>query len=194
MRTSILFSCALLVASAGLLAANEPPPKSEPPKSTPFVGRIKSSKTPWQVKCDESKGYGKEKRTTCVGHVEAWRDDLRITCEAFEMFHDDKWGVKKMTCSKNVVLKSKDGYTHSEKAEYDPNIEQLILTGAPQLFQGPNQIRGDVIVYEMREERFVVKKIRAVIEDTQRAAALPQSIATPKSTPTPEAPRKDSKP
>jgi lipopolysaccharide transport protein LptA len=137
------------------------------PADNPLNQKLKESDSPWKFHCDEIKGLGKkDHRSFCRGHVAITRDDLTITCDTLETLHDDKWGAKKMTCLENVVLKSKDGRTTSEKAEFDNESRDLVLTGNPVLYQGGSVIRGEVIKYNLNDEQFDVKKFRGVVDQS----------------------------
>lgn len=133
----------------------------------PLNQKLKESDSPWHFQCDGIKGLGKkEHKSICRGHVMITRDDLSISCDTLETQHDDKWGAKKMLCLENVVLKSKDGRTTSEKAEFDNQSRELTLTGNPVLFQGGSVIRGETIKYSLDTEEFEVKKIRGVVDQS----------------------------
>jgi lipopolysaccharide transport protein LptA len=146
--------CALSLV-AGMAAA-------APTELDPRAG-LNNSKTPWAFSCDEVKVYNKENRTQCRGHVVVTRDDIKITCDLFEAFTDAKNNLRRMVCVENVVLMKADGKSTSEKAEFETDNQTLTLTGSPVVTQGPREFRGDVIVYDLKNDRLSVRRLRGKI-------------------------------
>lgn len=145
-----------LVASMATAAPAEPNPND--PRSS-----LNNSKTPWAFSCDEVKVYNKENRTQCRGHVVVSRDDIKITCDLFEAFTDAKNNLRRMVCVENVILIKADGKSTSEKAEFEADNQTLTLSGNPIVTQGPREFRGDVIVYDLKNDRLSVRRMRGKI-------------------------------
>jgi len=158
-----------------------------------LIERVKSSTSPWTFHCDGNAiMYNKEKRSVCKGHVKISRDDLLVTCDSILFFYEDEGRLKKAFCVDHVQMKNKDGSAVSEKAEWDAISQQLILTGHPILYQNKNEIRGNVIVYDMQNDQYEVQKIRARLESAEgknknassqptvpHSSSVPQARATP---------------
>lgn len=125
---------------------------------------LQASKTPWDFSCDEIRLFNKENRTQCKGHVVVKRDDIRITCDLFEAFTDEKNNLRRMLCLENVILQKADGKSTSEKAEFEADNQTLTLSGNPIVRQGGNEFKGDVIVYDLKNDRLSVKRVRGKIQ------------------------------
>ncbi|MCC6806538.1 MAG: hypothetical protein IT381_03865 [Deltaproteobacteria bacterium] len=141
-----------------------------PPATDPLRANLGASKNPWDFACDEIKLFNKENRTQCRGHVVVKRDDIKITCDLFEAFTDEKNNLRKMVCLENVVMQRGEGRSTSEKAEFEADSQTLILSGNPIVRQGGNEFKGDVIVYDLKNDRLSVKRVRGKI---QQNAPLP---------------------
>ena len=148
----------LMVFFAGTALGEEPKPSGV---EAPLANKIKDSQSPWHVTCKTSLGLGKkDRRSVCRGNVKLWRDDLSVTCDTAELFHDDKWAVKRAVCVENVVLKSAEGKATAEKAEFDNITRWLVLTGNPVLYQGASEMRGKLIRFNLDSEEFEVQQLR----------------------------------
>jgi lipopolysaccharide export system protein LptA len=125
--------------------------------------RMSQSKTPWDMGCDQMVIFNKENRTLCRGHAYANRDDLKVRCDTFEAFRDDKGDVSRLICSDNVQIASKEGNSKSDKAEWMADSQTLVLSGNPVVIQGKNVIRGEVIVYDLQNQRLSIKRVRGKV-------------------------------
>lgn len=182
--TSLSFAFAMgFAASASLFAqgkaAEEKTAASAP--TLPLVDKVKENQSPWHVSCKHSLGMGKkERRSVCRGSVRLYRDDISVTCDTAELYHDEKWGVKRAVCVENVVLKAEQGRATAEKAEFDNVTRWLVLTGNPVLYQGASEVRGKVIRYNLDTEEFEVQQMRGRMD---RSAGPEASPKAPKSQP-----------
>lgn len=134
-----------------------------PESNDAIRAKMQTSKSPWDFACDDIRLFNKENRTQCRGHVVITRDDIRITCDLFEAFTDEKRNLRRMVCVENVILQKEDGRSTSEKAEFEADNQTLTLTGNPIVRQGDNEIKGDVIVYDLKNDRITVKRVRGKI-------------------------------
>lgn len=140
--------------------------------SMPLVDKVKENNSPWHVSCKNSLGMGKkERRSVCRGSVRLTRDDISVTCDTAELYHDDKWGVKRAVCVENVVLKAEQGRATAEKVEFDNITRWLVLTGNPVLYQGASEVRGKVIRYNLDTEAFEVQQMRGRMDRSTGAEA-----------------------
>jgi lipopolysaccharide transport protein LptA len=148
------------------------------PDNDPLRSSLKSSKSPWSFACDEIRLFNKENRTQCRGHVVMRRDDIKITCDLFEAFTDDKKDLRRMVCLENVVMQKAEGTSTSEKAEFEADNQTLTLSGNPIVRQNGNEFKGDVIVYDLKNDRLSVKRVRGKIAGqpnaNQPAAGAPK--------------------
>ncbi len=157
-------------------------PASQPADDASLTNKLKESQAPWKFNCSgDTKGFGKkDRRSVCRGSVVITHDDLTIKCDTIETQHDEKWGVKKITCLENVIIKSEQGHATAEKAEFFNDSQELVLTGNPVLYQEGNVVRGEVIKYNVTDETFAVSKIRATIDRSKEATAKkPQAASQP---------------
>jgi len=163
-----------------------PPPATEGALNQ----KLKASDSPWNFSCNADYKYlgKKEHRSVCRGKVTISRDDLKIKCDMIETENDDKMQVKKVRCLENVVITTQDGRATAEKAEFDNETQDVILTGNPVLFQGGNVIHGELVRYNLKDESFVVSKIRATMKNETvkgQSASMPAGKSSaPASRPT----------
>ncbi len=100
----------------------------------------------------------------CRGGVFAERDDLKIACDTFEGFRDEKKSdFRRIVCADNVVITSKDGKSKSDKAEWRADTQTLILSGNPVVTRDQDVLRGEIIVYDLKNDRFIVKNVRGKV-------------------------------
>lgn len=168
---SRLVMFALATASTTVLAASE--------TGLPTT-KLKDSQAPWHVSCKTSLGLGKkDRRSVCRGSVKLTREDISVSCDTAELFHDEKWGVKRAVCAENVVLKSEQGKATAEKAEFDNITRWLVLTGNPVLHRGASEMRGKVIRFNLDTEEFEVKQLTGKIDRSEEPSSQPTKKGTP---------------
>jgi lipopolysaccharide export system protein LptA len=140
----------------------------ERPEPTPLV--IKS-------KCLEVNN--EQKVVTFEGEVNAITDDFVLDCQKMLVYYDnlptqDNAGKVKTRITQIVALgqvrinRANGGMATAEKAVYNQDDEEVILTGNPVVKQGNDFVEGDRITVYLRENRSVVEssednKVRAII-------------------------------
>jgi lipopolysaccharide transport protein LptA len=130
----------------------------------PLRDKLKTSKSKIHFDCGAAMDiFNKENRTLCRGGAWIKRDDFTIRCNMLEVLTDDKHNPKRFTCVENVSLQTADGQSKSEKAEYDAEKELLTLTGNPSLKRGDSLVRGETIIYDLKNERLRIFKPRGAL-------------------------------
>ena len=134
----------------------------------PLKDKLKSSKSKLTYHCDEITMLNRENRIQCRGHAVVKRDDLTIKCDILEVITDDKHNPKRVLCMENVFMKTADGESKSEKAEYDAEKEVVTLSGNPKLKRGDSEIAGETIIYDIKNERLRVKQGKGTVAPEQK--------------------------
>lgn len=161
----------LLLAAALALSVQALPARVHAAADDAIKSKLGQSKAPWAFACDTVTVFNKENRVHCRGHVVFSRDDIKITCDLFEAVRDDAGQIKRAVCVEHVVMQMADGRATAEKAEWLADNQTLVLTGSPYVVQKGNDMRGDVITYDLKNDRLTSKRVRATV--VQQGATPP---------------------
>ncbi len=112
-----------------------------------------------------------------LGDVNAATEDFRLECENMTILYSESPDaadistaeVRKITATGRVKITREDGATATaDEAEYFQAEEKVVLTGNPQLKQGPDLVEGNKVTLFLKENRSIVegssdRKVRAVL-------------------------------
>jgi lipopolysaccharide export system protein LptA len=124
-----------------------------------FSGLGSDSREPIRIDADRLDVYDRENRAVYAGNVVAVQGDTTIRCSALTIFFERQGGeaaasdegdsINRIECDGPVTILSKDQVATGDRAVYDRQIGQMVMTGNVALSQGPNVTRGERLVYDI---------------------------------------------
>lgn len=92
------------------------------------------------------------------GNVVAVRGDLTINSDQLRIVNFQSSGnMEKMIAEGNVRLNYKGRVALAEKAIYYSKEEKVELLGNPRAWEGDNQVRGEIMLLFLQDDRSIVK-------------------------------------
>lgn len=131
--------------------------------AAPDAGVILSR--PVSVSSDKLEVFKKESRALYSGHAKAVRDTMTMTCDALEVFFDDKGDVQRILARGNVYAIDQDREAWGDEAEFMNDTGVLTLKGHPRGKQGPREVEGEVVTFTTGIDRLVVTKARTRVKE-----------------------------
>jgi lipopolysaccharide transport protein LptA len=157
----------------------QPAPQSAAPKKA--LGDL-SQQGPLDFRCDAMQVYTKPNRTVCTGNVVVRRSDLLVCCDKFEGVANDDWQWQKLVCVDDVRAQRGEETMWSDRAEFEPNTSDLVLTGRPMVKRGQSIIEGDKVTVNVKDDRARVTKPRGRLETGELEADKKPAAAPADST------------
>lgn len=124
-----------------------------------FSGLGSDSREPIRIDADRLDVFDRENRAVYAGNVVAVQGDTTIRCSALTIFFERQGGeaagsdegdsINRIECDGPVTILSKDQVATGDRAVYDRQIGQMVMTGNVALSQGPNVTRGERLVYDI---------------------------------------------
>lgn len=118
------------------------------------------------VKADKMVYDSAGQKVTFTGNVVVTHPDYTLTSDRLQLFLSEKSSgtsrageldagvLKRIIAESNVDIKLPEGRTaNCSKATYNVANETLTMEGNPVLREGPNQVRGDRMIFYLRENR-----------------------------------------
>jgi lipopolysaccharide export system protein LptA len=147
-----------------------------------------------KVTLDDQKGF-----STYEGNVQLTQGTMMLRAERVVVEHGEK-GLTAATATGNPVSfrEKRDGVeeyveAYASRVEYDALAKTLKLIGNAHVKQGGDEVRGNVITYDMATERYqALGGTEAGGSGRVRAVFRPKGEAEPPSPPLPLAPSKGS--
>jgi lipopolysaccharide export system protein LptA len=153
---------------------------SGPAVSEVFKGELERPEpTPLVIKSKCLEVDNEQKVVTFEGEVNAVTEDFVLDCQKMLVYYDnlptpDNAGRVKTKITQIIAMgqvkinRANGGMATAEKAVYNQNNEEVILTGNPMVKQGDDFVEGDRITVYIKENRSVVEssednKVRAII-------------------------------
>ncbi len=132
------------------------------------------SEGPIRIQSDRMETMDKEGNVVFSGHVKATRGDLVIYSDVLKVYYKEAPGKKgkrvidKIVATGHVKITKEGRMATGESAVYDKAGEKIILSGAAQVWEGPNRVRGEKITFFINEDRSIVEasgsqKVEAVV-------------------------------
>jgi lipopolysaccharide export system protein LptA len=151
----VLFSIAAL-AGTGAQAMAQAQPAGD---GTAFSGLGSDSRDPIRIDADRLDVFDRENRAVYAGNVVAVQGDTTLRCSVLTILFERGEGeaapsgegdtIRGIECDGPVTILSRDQVATCDKAVYDRQNGQMIMTGNVALSQGPNVTRGERLVYDI---------------------------------------------
>lgn len=127
------------------------------------------------VHADEFTYDGRRHLLTYVGAVEIERGTMRLKSDRLEMrLSDDEKRIREATATGNVEVRDGSRVAWGARGEFSEADGTVILTGAPRLRDGPNELEADTITYLYAERRMrATGNVRGVIHQSVDSPAAP---------------------
>lgn len=129
------------------------------PEAGAFSGLGSDSREPIRIDADRLDVFDRENRAVYAGNVVAVQGDTTIRCSALTIFFERQAGeaaasdegdsINRIECDGPVTILSRDQVATGDRAVYDRQIGQMVMTGNVALSQGPNVTRGERLVYDI---------------------------------------------
>ena len=132
-------------------------PKEE---ASPDLGEAKLADTdqPIDITSDRVETYSKENLIIFRGNVIARQKDVVIYADSIEVVTvGDGKGIERVVASGNVKVQQGLRVANCQKAVFYNLERKIFLTGEPKVWEGENIISGDEIVFDLAQNRVVVK-------------------------------------
>jgi lipopolysaccharide export system protein LptA len=135
-----------LILAAALLAPTDPSPKADRP--------------PVRIQADEVDYRLREGRTVMTGNpfVTLTRGDVVLTCRQLVLEGDGKDRIRRATCEGDVRLTRGTRLVTCATAVYDDEAARLVCKGNPTLHDGPSEMTGEELTYDLDEDRVRLTK------------------------------------
>lgn len=148
---------------------------------------------PIEIEADSVRLDDSRKSAVYEGNVVLAQGSLQITADRLDVRQDGK-GMSSGEATGRPVhfrqkVEGKNEYVEAEasRLEYDAHSELLRLSGAAHLKQGMDELRGGLIVYDMRTELYHAQgsdgagqgRVRAVLRPRTQNSAADQTTAKP---------------
>jgi lipopolysaccharide export system protein LptA len=124
-----------------------------------FSGLGSDSREPIRIDADRLDVFDRENRAVYGGNVVAVQGDTTIRCSELTIFFERQAGeaaasdegdsINRIECEGPVTILSQDQVATGDRAVYDRQIGQMVMTGNVALSQGPNVTRGERLIYDI---------------------------------------------
>lgn len=127
-----------------------------------FSGLGSNSQDPIRIDADRLDVFDRENRAVYGGNVVAVQGDTTIRCSELTIFFEREEGeageaaeadqgdsITRIECEGPVTILSLDQVATGDRAVYDRQGGQMVMTGDVALSQGPNVTRGERLIYDI---------------------------------------------
>lgn len=110
---------------------------------------------PVRIQADDIDYRLKDGVTVATGSpfVTMTREDAVLTCKRLLVENDAKGKIRKATCEGDVKLTRGSRVVTCETAVYEDDGARIVCRGNPTMRDGQSQIQGEVLTYELEENR-----------------------------------------
>lgn len=129
------------------------------PEGGAFSGLGSDSREPIRIDADRLDVFDRENRAVYAGNVVAVQGDTTIRCSILTIFFERQEGeatasdegdsINRIECDGPVTILSSDQVATGDRAVYDRQGGQMVMTGNVALSQGPNVTRGERLIYDI---------------------------------------------
>ena len=137
--------------------------------SNPFAGFGSDSKEPYEIDADELEVLDAEKIAILTGNVNVRQGTSLLKAPYLKVFYSDSasggsgaesQGIRRLEARHGVYVESGTQVATGENADYDAELEELIMTGNVVLTDDGNVIKGETLYVNLRtgESRVTDKK------------------------------------
>jgi lipopolysaccharide export system protein LptA len=135
------------------------------------------ARDPIDIKSDRLEAFNKERKIVFIGNVQARQRDTLIFADRLTTFYDkDGKEVERILAVGNVRITQDEKVATGREAVFDNRRRKIVMTGDPHLWQGRDELRGEVITVFIDEDRVIVDRARGVFTPN-RAAEPPRPRA-----------------
>ncbi len=187
LRTFLLAAALLLGPSAAPRTAGAQSPAATTGATAPTAAApkrglptaIRNSRDPIDIKSDRLEAYNKERKVIFLGNVVArQRDTLIFADRLTALYEKDGKDVERILAEGNVRITQDEKVATSREAVFENITRRIVLTGDPHLWQGKDELHGEVITVLLDEDRVIVQQARgtfspARLKDDAAAEARP---------------------
>ena len=130
-----------------------------------FSGLGSESRDPIRIDADRLDVFDRENRAVYAGNVVAVQGDTTLRCSELTIFFergegeagaaseaaasDEGDSINRIECAGPVTILSQDQVATGDRAVYDRQVGQMVMTGNVALSQGQNVTRGERLVYDI---------------------------------------------
>jgi lipopolysaccharide export system protein LptA len=157
-RTLHALAAALPFLAVFALMSHPAPAQNAAPESA-FSGLGSNSQEPIRIDADRLDVFDRENRAVYAGNVVAVQGDTTIRCSILTIFFERQEGeatasgegdsINRIECDGPVTILSSDQVATGDRAVYDRQGGQMVMTGNVALSQGPNVTRGELLIYDI---------------------------------------------
>lgn len=161
-----LFLISLLMLSAGAQAAGILPGHA-------------SSKAPIEINADSLQVFQEENKAIFEGHVVAIQENVRLKSDKMTVYYRSPEGekkseqdaIKRIEVEGNVFMTTPEETASGLSGVYDVQNNQIELINQVVLTRGKNTLKGDRLVYDLKEGKSVMSTAAASIAPNGKPAA-----------------------
>jgi lipopolysaccharide export system protein LptA len=130
-----------------------------------FSGMGSESRDPIRIDADRLDVFDRENRAVYAGNVVAVQGDTTLRCSELTIFFergaggagetteaaasDEGDSINRIECAGPVTILSQDQVATGDRAVYDRQGGQMVMTGNVALSQGQNVTRGERLIYDI---------------------------------------------
>lgn len=99
-----------------------------------------------------------------TGGVKATRAEVVLTCDELVVSFASRDRVRTAVADGHVVVTQGERRAVGARAELDADSGEIVLTGAPELSEGPNRMRGEKVTLWLDDERVRCEQCSLVVD------------------------------
>lgn len=156
-RTLLVILSLITLAAAGAQA-------QQAGEGAAFSGLGSESREPIRIDADRLDVFDRENRAVYAGNVVAVQGDTTLRCSVLTIHFEraaegaaegasgpaaEGDSISRIECEGPVTILSRDQVATGDRAVYDRQGGQMVMTGNVALSQGPNVTRGERLVYDI---------------------------------------------
>jgi outer membrane protein assembly factor BamD len=120
--------------------------------------KLVDSSQPIDITSDRVESYTKDNLIVFKGNVTARQKDIVIYADSIEaVIVEDGKGIEKVVADGNVKVQQGLRVANCQKAVFYNLDKKVVLTGDPKLWEGDNMVSGEMIVFDIEQNRVDVK-------------------------------------
>jgi lipopolysaccharide transport protein LptA len=132
----------------------------------PVSARAKA--VPVEVHADAIEYRYKERRTIMTGKplVTLTRQDATLECRRVAAELDEAGRIVRATCEGDVRLTRGERRVTCERARFEAVQGRVTCEGSPELRDGESLVKGEVLVYDLDEDRVTLTRAKGTVVQT----------------------------
>lgn len=131
---------------------------------------------PLDFQCDNMQVRTKPNGAVCTGNVIVRRSDMLVCCKQLVGVANDKWEWQSLICQDDVRAQRGEELMWSDKAEFLPETQDLVLTGRPIVVRGESVLEGEKVLVNIKEDSARVIKPRGRIGTQEISGKAPPLV------------------